>query len=74
MGLSPRDHVSSALLELHWLPVSIIINLGLNASSYWEFFISIPSKKIFAILTIFLKLKFCLRGAYRRNTKLFLID
>jgi len=31
MGLPPRDHISSALLEIRWLPVSIIINLGLSA-------------------------------------------
>jgi len=33
MGLPPRDHISSALLQLRWLPVSIIINLRLSATA-----------------------------------------
>ena len=42
LGLSPRDHVNPALLELHWLPVYYILYLLLlcytiESSSSWVF-------------------------------------
>jgi len=34
LGLSPRDHVSSALVELHWLPVCYRIQFKLGVLMY----------------------------------------